>query len=276
MSFRQKGEIAGTASAPSVRDLRPRLFFSRALFAILLLSVAYSVANVAAPFTLAPGTAVHLDGFANRVDNGAVYNTWPLFPMVVYYLGDVQCHQMAARTIFLNGNEMPMDARMSSIYFWANLGLIAAMFATPSTSVAQGLVNALPKRVQPWVRRHLGPNVAVGLIVFLGLLPVAVDGFTQLLTPYESTNVKRFLTGIPGGFVAGLLVGVMVTSIRQVELETRELRARVRALRNPPAKEEDARPVASRSDAVLPSETTPRTLHPDARPLAGDAPRQGF
>ena len=209
-----------------MRDLRPRLFFSKALFAMLLLSVAYSASNVLAPFALAPGTAVNLDGAANRIDNGALYNTFWVYPEVVYYVGDAQCHQMAQRTIFLNGNEMPMDARMSSMYLWANLGLISAIFATPSTSITQGIVNVLPRRIQPWLRRHLGASATAFLLVALGLLPVALDGFLQLLTPYESTNVKRFLTGIPTGWIAGVLVGVLMTSIRQVELETRELRAR--------------------------------------------------
>lgn len=202
------------------------MFFSKLLLGTLLLSVAYSAANVLAPLAVPSGTAVALDGAANRVDNAAIWNTMWVFPEVVYYLGDAQCHQMATRTIFLNGNEMPMDARMSSIYLWANLGLLAAMFATPSTSVAQGIVNALPRRAQPWLRGHLGPNVTAALVIVLGLLPVAVDGFAQLLLPYESTNVKRFLTGIPTGLVAGLLVGVLMTSIRQVEVETRELRSR--------------------------------------------------
>jgi len=202
------------------------MFFSKALFGLLLLSVAYSASNVLAPYALASGTAVNLDGAANRVDNGALYNTFWVYPEVIYYVGDAQCHQIAQRTIILNGNEMPMDARMSSIYLWANLGLISAIFGAPSTSIAQGITNALPRRVQPWFRRHLGPNGTAFFVVALGLLPVALDGFLQLLTPYESTNIKRFLTGIPAGWVLGLLVGVMITSIRQVDLETRELRAR--------------------------------------------------
>ena len=210
-----------------MRDLRPRMFFSKLLFGALLLSVAYSVSNVVAPYTISPGTVVDLNGAANRVDYAATWNTLWVYPEVVYYIGDAQCHQMATRTIFLNGNEMPMDARMSSMYFWASLGLLGAMFATPSTSVAQGIVNALPKRVQPWLRRHLGPSVTAGVVVVLGFLPVAVDGFAQLLTTYESTNVRRFLTGIPSGWVTGLLVGVLLASIRQVDLETKELRSRL-------------------------------------------------
>lgn len=32
------------------------------------------------------------------------------------------------------------------------------------------------------------------------LVPLVVDGFVQLLTPYESTNPRRFVTGLAFGF----------------------------------------------------------------------------
>ena len=212
-----------------VTDLRARMFFSRILFGTLVLSLAYTVSNFAAPYAVPPGTAVGLDGSANIVDNGALYNTFPALPMIVYYVGDAQCHQIASRTVWLNGNQMPMDARMTSIYLFANLGLITAMFSRPSTSVAQGIVNALPKRIQGWGRKHLGPGLLAALVVALGILPVAVDGFYQLLTPYESTNAMRVLTGLPTGWASGLLVGVLMTSIRQVDIESAAIRARARA-----------------------------------------------
>jgi uncharacterized membrane protein len=214
-----------------MESLRGRFLFSRALLVLFVLSIAYTASNFLAPYTIPSGSAANLDGKANVVDNGAVYNTMWVYPQVIYYLGDAQCHQMAARTLWLNGNQMPMDARMTSIYLFANFGLLGAILAAPSTSVAQGMVNALPRRMQDWTRRHLGPTFFAGLLVVLGLLPVAVDGFWQLFSNggYESTNLKRYLTGIPAGWVAGLLVGVMVKSIRQVDVETAALRARARA-----------------------------------------------
>lgn len=213
-----------------VESLRDRFLFSKVLFGALVLSLVYTASNFVVPYTIPAGTAVGLDGAANRVDNGGLYNTMWFYPQVVYYLGDAQCHQMAARSLWLNGNQMPMDARMTSIYLFANLGLLSAILAAPSTSIAQGLVNALPRRVQAWGRRHLGPTTTAGVLVFLGLLPVAVDGFWQLFSngAYESTNLKRYLTGIPAGWVGGLLIGVMIKSIRQVDLETAALRVRAR------------------------------------------------
>jgi len=214
-----------------VNSLRDRFLFSRVLLGLFVLSLAYTVSNFAVPYTIPPGAAANLDGAANIVDNGNVYNTMWTYPQVIYYIGDAQCHQMAARTLWLNGNQMPMDARMTSIYLFANFGLLGAILAAPSTSIAQGMVNAIPRRVQDWVRRHVGPTAFAAALVILGLMPVAVDGFWQLLSngAYESTNLKRYLTGIPAGWVAGLLVGVMVKSIRQVDVETAALRARAQA-----------------------------------------------
>ena len=214
-----------------MNSLRDRFLFSRVLLGLFVLSLAYTVSNFAVPYTIPPGAAANLDGAANIVDNGNVYNTMWTYPQVIYYIGDAQCHQMAARTLWLNGNQMPMDARMTSIYLFANFGLLGAILAAPSTSIAQGMVNAIPRRVQDWVRRHVGPTAFAAALVILGLMPVAVDGFWQLLSngAYESTNLKRYLTGIPAGWVAGLLVGVMVKSIRQVDVETAALRARAQA-----------------------------------------------
>jgi len=214
-----------------VNSLRDRFLFSRVLLGLFVLSLAYTVSNFAVPYTIPPGAAANLDGAANIVDNGNVYNTMWTYPQVIYYIGDAQCHQMAARTLWLNGNQMPMDARMTSIYLFANFGLLGAILAAPSTSIAQGMVNAIPRRMQDWVRRHVGPTAFAAALVILGLMPVAVDGFWQLLSngAYESTNLKRYLTGIPAGWVAGLLVGVMVKSIRQVDVETAALMARAQA-----------------------------------------------
>ena len=214
-----------------MESLPERFLFSRVLLWLFVLSLAYTASNFLVPYAIPPGTAVDLDGKANVVDNGGVYNTMWVYPQVIYYLGDAQCHQIAVRTLMLNGNQMPMDARMTSIYLFANFGLLSAILATPSTSIAQGMVNALPRRMQDWVRRHPGPILFSGLLVVLGLLPVAVDGFWQLFSngAYESTNLKRYLTGIPAGWGAGLLVGVMVKSIRQVDVETAALRAKAQA-----------------------------------------------
>ena len=46
-----------------------------------------------------------------------------------------------------------------------------------------------------------------GLVfLILAASPIAIDGFFQLLTPYESTVIFRFTTGIISGFLIGILI----------------------------------------------------------------------
>ncbi len=199
--------------------------WSKPLFGLFLLNLLWCASFFIAPFMISPGSFANQVGNANMLDHENIWQTFWFYPRAVYTFGDIQCHQLYYRSLWLNGNQMPMCARMTSMYIFANFGLIAAAFATPSTSAGQVMLNAMPG----WIRSRLqriGPERAGALILVAGLLPVAIDGFTQLLTPYESTNPTRILTGVPGGFVGGLLVGAMFISARQLSVEIRTMRLR--------------------------------------------------
>jgi len=212
---------------------------NKPLFGLLLLNLFWCASFFIAPLVLAPGTfawpysqyplvAYHL-GSANQLNYEPIWQTLWFYPRAVYTFGDLQCHQLWYRSLYINGNQMPMCARMTSMYIFANFGLVAAAFAEPSTSAGRVMLNAMPG----WVQRRLarwGPDRAAAVIVVVGLLPVAIDGFYQLfsdVTHYESTNVMRILTGAPGGFVGGLLVGAMLISIRQFQLDIARFRAQM-------------------------------------------------
>jgi len=217
-----------------------RLTWSKALFAVLLLNLIWTASLFIAPFTVPPGSfawpyaqypavAYHLGG-ANLVDYGAIWSTFSLYPRLMYTIGDAQCHQLYYRSFWLNGNQMPIDERMTSMYIFANLGVLAAMFARPSTKTGEVMVNAMPS----FIRRRLArirSEEAGAAIVFLGLLPMAIDGFTQLFSgpyySYESTPLARVVTGGIAGFVGGLLVGAMLVTIRQFTLEMEAFRSRM-------------------------------------------------
>ncbi|HEY7589078.1 MAG TPA: DUF2085 domain-containing protein [Thermoplasmata archaeon] len=205
-----------------------KLTWSRALFLLLALNLLWTASLFIAPFTIPPGSFAHEVGGANTIDHEDIWQTFSLYPRAVYTFGDFQCHQLWSRSLWLNGNQLPIDARMTSMYIFANFGLVAAALATPSTSTGQVMLNALPESVRRRLAK-LGPEKAGALIVVIGLLPIAIDGFTQLfssVTHYESTNLTRILTGMPGGFVGGLLVGAMLVSMRQFSADLQMLRAR--------------------------------------------------
>lgn len=206
-----------------------KLTWSRALFVLLVLNLIWTASLFIAPYTIPPGSFAFQVGGANLVDHADIWATLGWYPRIVYTFGDFQCHQLWYRSLWLNGNQQPIDARMTSMYIFASFGLVAAALAIPSTSTGQVMLNALPEFLRRRLAR-LGPERAGALIVIVGLLPIAVDGFTQLasgITHYESTNVTRILTGMPGGFVGGLLVGAMLISMRQFSADIQILRARM-------------------------------------------------
>ncbi len=45
---------------------------------------------------------------------------------------------------------------------------------------------------------------AVLLLVAITVIPICIDGFTQMLTSYESTNLMRIITGLPFGALVSL------------------------------------------------------------------------
>lgn len=214
-----------------------RLTWSKALFALLVLNLVWTASLFVAPYTVPPGSFANEVGGANFVDHGDIWETFPMYARVVYTFGDSQCHQLYFRSFWLNGNQMPIDARMTSMYIFANLGVLAVMFAQPSTSTGQVVLNVFPLFVRKHLQR-LGAERAGALIVIAGMLPTAIDGFTQLFAigGYESTNLMRVLTGAPLGYVGGLLVGAMLVTIRQFTAEMDQMRALagVATSRSPP------------------------------------------
>lgn len=204
-----------------------RLTWSKALLAVLVLNVVWTASLFIAPFTVPPGSFANQVGGASLVDHGEVWETFPLYARAVYTVGDSQCHQLYYRSFWLNGNQMPIDQRMTAMYVFASLGVVAAMFAPRSTGTGAVMVGALPA----FLRRRLSrfdPERGGVLILAMGLIPMAIDGFTQLFQVggYESTPLARVLTGGLSGFVGGLLVGAMLVTIRQFAVEMEAMRAR--------------------------------------------------
>jgi len=207
-----------------------QLTWSRALFAVLILNLVWTASLFICPFTVAPGSFARQVGGANLVDHENIWETFPLYARVVYTIGDAQCHQLYYRSFYLNGNQMPIDQRMTSMYLFANLGVLAAIFARPSTSTGQVMLGALPEFLRRRLAR-LGADRAGALIVAVGLIPMAIDGFTQMfrINNYESTALARVFTGGLAGLVGGLLVGAMLVTIRQFSIEMERMYARFSA-----------------------------------------------
>jgi uncharacterized membrane protein len=192
-----------------------RILRSKVLLSVFVLSLAWTLSLFIAPMTIPPGTVTDLDGSSNRVDYPHLWDDMPLYPRIIYYIGDAQCHQKWYRTFFINGNEMPVDSRVTAIYVGLSLGILASMLVAYATTVSGTFISILPSRAREFVDKRMDPRLFLFLFMSLAFAPLVIDGFTQLLTAYESTNLTRVLTGLPLGFAGGYMFGVLIGTLHE-------------------------------------------------------------
>lgn len=155
----------------------------RAMLVVESLLAAAVLAIIAAPLSLSEGTMTGLDGTIGSIDNWDDVSELPFPQMVVYLMGDAQCHQEADRSFELNANQMPFCARDLGLFSGAALGLLAYI---------------MMRRNVPWAW------------LLLPLVPMAIDGGLQAISAYESNNALRALTGMVAGLAIGWGAGMLI------------------------------------------------------------------
>jgi len=152
---------------------------SRVILTIFILSAAWTALVVTAPLMVPSNTLRDLSGVVGFHDNDAQFASLSPLPHAVYWIGDAECHQIAARSFFLNGNELPFCARDVGVFLGVAIGF--------------GFVTFYRYKMKPW-------------LALLGLVPIGIDGGLQLVTSYESSNPLRVITGFIAGAALALLL----------------------------------------------------------------------
>jgi len=179
----------------------------RFLVALLITLTILVVLSFLAPLTLPPDS-VRLEG-SGEVLCLNNYDGWKSLPVphkVLYIIGDGICHQDPDRSFFLNGNQMPVCARDVGIFLGFMLGLtIAILFdrGRPAEVTIHGIVGRIH-------RTRIPPKRLTMILGIVFIAPVVIDGALQLVTPYESTNVTRLLTGMSGAGFLSLWVALIL------------------------------------------------------------------
>lgn len=124
----------------------------------------------------------------------------------IYMFGDINCHNKHERSWVLNENQMPVCTRDVGIFFGLAMGgLVYSRFGYNRWTVRDSCLSLLP---DAWLEGIYRTNRRTMAWIGLGSLlciPLLLDGFTQLLTGYESNNITRPLTGAPFGFGIAIL-----------------------------------------------------------------------
>ena len=184
-----------------------------------------------APYFLPSDSVPELSGRANAIDY-AFENSWgndeheeggtvghdqslhggkfvwselnPIWALA-YGFGDLNCHQKYERSWEINGNQMPVCARDIGIFLGFSLGcLFFLLRGFNRWTVRDTFLSVFHDKWLFEIYERDRRMIVMLSIMGLGLVPMGIDGFTQLLVnSYESNNLLRIVTGAGSGFVGG-------------------------------------------------------------------------
>ena len=189
-----------------LRAKRPQLVMF--IIAAVFLSLQFIV-----PATLPPHTVEGLEGRANIVDYQDKWDDLPPIHAAVYWFGDLNCHQYHYRSYTVNHNQVPMCVRDIGVFLGLSTGFLLLLFVEPTWSVLGTTLQVIPSKLREPLLRKIGEQGTAFLLIIFCLVPLGVDGFVQALTSYESDNLKRLLTGIPAGALAGIFIGGIILTM---------------------------------------------------------------
>jgi uncharacterized membrane protein len=141
---------------------------------------------------LPKGSVRNLSGVVAVFDNEHVIDSMSFPWSFVYASGDRLCHQIAERSFFINGNQMPFCVRCTAIWLGVAVGLGFMVF----------------------YKIQLDEKFLFAIII--GFVPIGVDGIGQLFGFWESTNIIRLITGLLAGGVCGLAIGIIVDEFKGI------------------------------------------------------------
>ena len=125
----------------------------------------------------------------------------------IYGFGDLNCHNKAERSWEINGNQMPVCVRDVGIFFGLAIGgFIFSRKGLNRWTLRDTFLSIFPDRYTEDIYRNNRRTMAMIVLAGIFALPMALDGFSQLLTSYESTAFMRLLTGTPFGIFIGLFI----------------------------------------------------------------------
>ena len=175
----------------------PRKFHPMVLIPFII-TMTWALCMVAAPLSLPAGSVKDLSGAVGVVDNANQTAGMNPFAKTIYDSGDINCHQKASRSLFINGNEMPYCSRCVGIFFGMALGTLFSLYFIVELRLSY---------------------------ILAALLPIGMDGGMQLLGFWESTNPVRLVTGGLAGFITGMALGYIFFVVETVIRDRRRARA---------------------------------------------------
>jgi len=166
--------------------------FSKVIIIFFLVFFIWAILQFIAPMALPENSVKDLSGLTGVSDNEDIIQEMSAPWGSIYGIGDGLCHQKAERSFFINGNQMPFCARCTAIWLGLAIGLGFMIF----------------------YKIELDNKFLV--LVFIGLIPIGIDGIGQLFKLWESNNIIRVVTGLLIGIICGIAIGIIIDELKVI------------------------------------------------------------
>ncbi len=166
--------------------------FRSAIFVLFIIFSLWVILQFLAPLMLPAGSIQDISGAVAVSDNDYVTENMSFPWNFIYNSGDRLCHQIAERSFFINGNQMPFCARCTAIWLGLAIGLGFMVF----------------------YKIQLDEKFLFAIIICL--VPIGIDGVGQLFGLWESTNIVRLITGLLAGGICGLAIGIIIDETKEI------------------------------------------------------------
>ena len=164
---------------------------SRLIIILFICFFIWILLQFLAPLALPQGSVNDLTGLVGLSDNENLIEDMPAPWDSIYGCGDRLCHQKEDRSFIINDNQMPFCVRCTAIWLGLAIGLVVMIFY------------------------KIKLDGKFLLVIFIGLIPIGIDGVGQLFGFWESTNMVRVITGGLIGFICGVAIGVIIDETKK-------------------------------------------------------------
>ena len=168
---------------------------SRLIIILFICFFIWILLQFLAPLALPQGSVNDLTGLVGLSNNENLIGDMPAPWGSIYGCGDSLCHQKEDRSFIINDNQMPFCVRCTAIWLGLAIGLAVMIFY------------------------KIKLDGKFLLVIFIGLIPIGIDGVGQLFGLWESTNIVRFITGLLVGIVCGISIGLIIDEVRGIYQE---------------------------------------------------------
>jgi len=167
--------------------------FSKLVLLAFFIFFLFAILQFLAPTLTSANSITDLSGLTLVSDNNKEIENIPFPLKSIYIVGDRLCHQKSERSFFINGNQMPFCARCTAIWVGLVMGIGILIFY------------------------KINLDFKFLILIFVGLIPILIDGLGQLFGFWESNNFIRVITGGLIGIICGMAIGIIIEEIKFVK-----------------------------------------------------------